>query len=325
MIRRVKTFRERWMRFWFEPVEPLNLGICRALFFGAFYLFYLPQSFSAWGGVSEVFWVPIALFEILPLLPSGLLVLTEVVWKVSLFTSCLGIFTRASTIISFVLGLYLLGLPQNVGVPYHYDALVVFVLGIMAVSRCGDGFSIDRLISKWWHQGSNPSEQVAEMSGEYTWPVRAVWVMFALIFLAAGVSKLRYAGLEWIFSDHMALVLTRAHYQLLNPLMSWGLYVAQYDWLYQPMAAVTVVLEICYPLALLSRRARWVIVPAVFFMLIVIRMILGPPFYPFMICHLFWIPWDRLSRRLEVLPHRLSLRKLMPYDKKASQPDTTQR
>ena len=300
----MRALRQRWLLFWFEPALPLNLGVCRALFFGAFFLFYLPQDFAAWGEVSEVFWTPIPLFKAFHLpVPSGdLLAWVEGTWKAALGLGCLGLFTRASTAASFVLGLYLLGLPQNFvgGFLYHYDMLVVLVLGILAFSRCGDAFSADRLIGRARRVDAARPPQA---SGEYTWPVRAVWLTFALIFFAAGVSKLRHSGLEWIFSENMASILIWAQYRM-DPLVSWGLYLAQHEWLYQSMAAATVVLEVGYPLALFSRRARWVIVPAMFCMLVGVRALMGPPFYPFLICHLFWVPWDRLGRRFDGLPRK---------------------
>ena len=142
--------RERWMTFWFAPVPPLNLGVCRALFFGAFFLFYLPQDFARWGGLPGAFWAPVPPFEALglPVPPPEALAWAGGIWKAALALGCLGLLTRASTAASFVLGFYLLGLPQNFvgGVPYHYDMLVVLALGILAFSRCGDGFSADHLI-----------------------------------------------------------------------------------------------------------------------------------------------------------------------------------
>jgi hypothetical protein len=291
--------RKRWTRFFFEPVEPRNLGLCRVLFFGAFFLFYLPQDFSAWGYVGDSFFDPIVLFEILrlPVLSSDLLVIVQGVWKVSLALSCLGLFTRVSTISSLTLGVYLLGLENNFGKVHENETLVVISIGILALSRCGDAYSIDRLISRW-RQGSNPTQGHPRISGDYTWPVRAVWVVFALTFFAAGVSKLRHSGLEWIFSDNMAISLITAQYHNsnLDPLTSWGLYLAQHAWLLHLVAAGTIVLEVSYPLALFSSKARWVIVPSVFFMLVGVRLLLGPTFDQFLICHLFWVPWERVSR-----------------------------
>src|SRR5918995_3583156 len=137
MVRAERILRERWLRFWFKPVEPLNLGLCRVLFFGAFFLFYQRFDISSWGEVSDSFWTPIPLFEILHLsaFSSSLLIVCQGVWKISLALSCLGLFTRTSTVSSFVLGIYLLGLPHNFGKTNHYDALVVLVLGLMAVSK----------------------------------------------------------------------------------------------------------------------------------------------------------------------------------------------
>ena len=327
MIRGMRTFRERWMHFWFEPVEPLNLGLCRVLFFGGIFLFYLPADFSGWGEISSSFWMPIWLFETLhlPPLSSDLLSILQSIWKVSLALSCLGLFTRVSTVSSFIFGLYLLGLPQNFGQTYHEDALVIFVLGIMALSRCGDAYSVDRLIRKA-RQGSrtNLSVQSPRVSGEYKWPVRAVWIMFALIFFAAGVSKLRNSGLEWILSDYMAILLIESHYSH-GPLVTWALDLAQYNWLAYKwltklLAAGTIAIETSYPLALFSRRARWVLVPGGFFLQVGIRVVMGPAFEEFLICNVFWIPWDRVSRAFVRNFHKLSsLREpLRPYKKEPS-------
>jgi hypothetical protein len=44
-----------------------------------------------------------------------------------------------------------------------------------------------------------------------------------------------------------------------------------------------------------SRRARWVIVPGVFSMQLGIRVLMGPTFIQFLICNLFWVPWNQVS------------------------------
>jgi len=298
MVGRMETFRERWMLFWFEPVEPVNLGLCRMLFFGAFFLFYLPQDFSAWAEVSDAFWMPIWLFNRfhLPMLSGGMLAMLQGLWKATLALSCLGLFTRVSTASSFVLGVYLLGLPHNFAKIEHSDALVVIILGIMALSRCGDGCSVDRLIWRG-RQGTVPSAKHAAMSGEYTWPVRTVWLILALIFFGAGVSKIGRSGIEWVISDNLAILLIQSNYHIANvdPLTSWGLNLAQYGWICRLLAAATIAFEVGYPLTLFSRGARWIIVPVVFSIQVGIRVLMGPSFYEFMICNLFWIKWDRFG------------------------------
>src|SRR6266516_1304002 len=164
---------EQWRYFWFEPVSSANLGFCRVLFFGALFLLYLPQDFAAWAKVSNVYWNPIWLFNLLnpPVLSGDLLVIIQIIWKVTLGLSCIGLFTRLSTVVSVILGVYLLGLPHNFGKTHHFDAILVFVLGIMALSRCGDSWSVDRLI---WVARERFTSRAPHMSGEYTWPVRTV-------------------------------------------------------------------------------------------------------------------------------------------------------
>jgi hypothetical protein len=295
----VGVFIKRWRSFWFEPAEPTNLGICRVLFFGAFFLYYLRQDFSAWAGVAKVFWMPIPLFQrlALPVFPASTLMVLQGLWKTALALSCLGFLTRVGTALSFILGTYLVGLPHNFGRIYHVDALVVIVFGIMAIARCGDACSIDRWIYQALHASGLRSRRLSR-NGEYTWPVRAVWLAFALIFVGAGVSKLKHSGLAWIFSDNLEILLIRSQYRAgvtPPPLTSWGLDLAQHPWLCRLVAATTVAFEIAYPLALFSRKARWVLVPTAFLAQVGFRVLMGPAFYEFLICNLFWVPWDRVS------------------------------
>ncbi len=327
----MRAVRERWVRFWFKPVDPLNLGLCRVFFFGVFFLFYFGQSARDFSGVSADFWRPIWLFETfnLPVFSVGVLAVFVVVWKVSMALSCLGLFTRVSTVLALVFGTYLLALPQNFGKTGHAHTIVVVVMGIMALSRCGDGFSVDRLIRKA-RQRNNAEVQRPLMSGEYTWPVRAAWLALAFIYFAAGVSKLRHSGLDWIFSDNMATLLISRNY-LMNhqgDIADWGFYIAQYTWLPVLMAATTVVFEIGYPVALFSARSRFVIIPTILLFHIGNGLLVGPKFYQYMICNvIFWIPWDRVSRGFVSGLRKLSpLRKhSLPYGKDLSGQNSLQR
>lgn len=292
----MKGLRGRWDRFWYEPGPPLDLGVCRALFYGALFLIYLPHDFAAWGDVSPVFWEPVFLFRFLhlPQLPAGVVEVLQVFWKLSLLCCCLGFLTRPSAATAFVLGAYLLGLQQNFGKVRHHDAIIVFTLGLMALARIGDAFSLDRRLRR----GGGPPGAPPAAGGEYTWPIRGVQVLMALVFLGAGVSKLRDGGLDWIFSDSMAITLIQANYEITNgPLVPWGLHIAQSGWLTRLMALAAVVVEAGYPLALFSRRARWVLVPAVLAMQVAIRVIMGPRFVQFMICNVFWVPWSGVAAR----------------------------
>src|SRR5581483_7211597 len=60
------------------------------------------------------------------------------------------------------------------------------------------------------------------------------------------------------------------------------------------MAASAVCIETCFPLVIVSRRARYVIAPAGLLFLVGIRALMGPTFEQFMLCYVFWVPWGLL-------------------------------
>jgi hypothetical protein len=122
----------------------------------------------------------------------------------------------------------------------------------------------------------------------------------ALIFFGAGIAKIRHSGLTWVLSDNMAVMLLQHQYHVANadPVTSLGVKVAQYGWLCQCFAAGAVIFETAYPLALFSTRARSVIVPGVFLMQVGIRLLMGPTFNQYLICNLFWVPWDQIVTQI---------------------------
>ncbi len=273
-----------WSAYYFAPAGPTDLGACRTIIFGLLLAYYLPIDFAAWAGVSRVAWMPIWPFAVLHLgVPGhGTLVTIEWVWKGSLLLAALGLFTRPATVAAFVGGFYLLGLPHNFGKVDHYDALAVFILLIFAAARCGDAVSLDSL----WFRKQLPAD-----SGEYRWPIRAAWVAFAVVFFSAGASKLLNSGAAWVTSDHMVTVLLKEQYNN-DPLVAWGAWIARHPPLPNLMAAMTLLLELGYPLALFSRRARLFFVPGMFAAQLGIRVLMGPAFWPFLICSAVWVPWS---------------------------------
>jgi len=301
----------RWDRFWFAPAPASTLGTCRLLFFGSLFLWQWQHDFSGWGRFSSVFWMPVWLFDAahVPQLSGSAIAGVQALWKASLLLSAIGLFTRPAMAVAFVLGTYLMGLPHNFGQTQHFDTLVVFASGALALSRAADACSLDALIAA----ASGRSPAAPPDDGEYRWPIRFVWVAMALIFCAAGISKIRHAGLEWIASDNLALLLLRQQYHISDgePLTRWGILVARHGAVARALALMVVAIETLFPLALVSRHARSLFVPAGFAMLLGIRVLMGPTFEQFMMCYVFWVPWAQvaaaLRRRISVGGGRLVL------------------
>jgi hypothetical protein len=284
----------RWNRFWFAPVAPDNLGICRLLFYGLLLGYFATVRYDGWATIPRSFYDPIWPFEKfhLPILRDPYLGIAAAAWKASLLLACVGFLTRISTAIAFVLGAYLIGLPYNFGKTDHMTALVVFTLGFFALAHGGAAFSIDSVIRRRFQRKPPPAP-----SGEYRWPVRAVWLTMALVFFAAGMAKVIKGGPAWVFSQHMEISLVQRFYDPNPPDLRLGLWVAQHPWAARAVAGGSLLGELLFPLALFSLRARRILPPLLLAMQLGIGLLMNVWFWPFMFCYLFWVPWDRILAR----------------------------
>ena len=118
----------------------------------------------------------------------------------------------------------------------------------------------------------------------------------AMIYFEAGVSKLRHSGLGWITSGAMPFFLQQSQYHITDaePLTNWGLWIGRHPWASHLLSAMGLSLELSYPLALFSRRLRWIIMPSGMMMQTGIAVLMGPNFYQMIICQLLWLPLDEI-------------------------------
>ena len=290
----MRTAVRAWRRFWFRPAPPDDLAVARLVFFGGLALFYAPQHFAVWSDVTPALWQPIWLFDRfgIPVFSSPVIAAFEIIWKLSLFTSSLGLLTPVSMTTAAVLGTYLLGLPHNFGQTYLFDAVLVLAFWILAFSRAGDAWSVDALIRSA-RGGARP-----KWSGEYRWPVQLVLVALSFVFFAAGFATLTRTGLEWITSDHIALLLNRVQYRMsdADPLVNWGVAIATIPGAASLLPFTTVFVATTYPIALFSRRLRLPIVLGGIGLILGIRLLMGPTFEQFLLINAFWVPWRRAMR-----------------------------
>lgn len=291
--------RARWNHFWFEPSGPTDLGVSRILAYGILLALFWSRDTSAWASVPHAFWMPIPLFGLLhlPLLSGPVLHVLDVTWKVALGLSCVGAWTRISTLCSCVLGIYLLGLPQNFGKTHHPTTIVVLLLAVMAVSRSGDAWSVDGWINRIRRTRRDLPPRPPPTSPEYTWPLRLIGVLFALVYFGAAISKLRHSGLAWVTSDNLRLLLIAHHYHHLPP-TTWGLHLAQYPWLGHLQAAAALTLELSAVLIIFHGTARRILLPSLIAMQSGIWLLMGVPFTPYASALPFLVPWERCGRRL---------------------------
>lgn len=293
------TLRDRWNRWWYAAETPWNLALCRILFFGLMFLFYFWNDFGAWGEVPEALRTPATILGQMGVKHGSpeLLGWLGLAWKCLLLCACLGIATRYTTILSFLVGFYLLDVPHNLGKVNHQDGVLVLTMLILALSRCGKALSVDSVVAR---RGGYKSKHV-ESSGEYRWPVRAVWVTFAMAMWAAGVAKILHGGVAWFSPDNMAINLLAHNYGGGQPLTSWGLWVAELDWLCLLLGLFGTAAEILFPLILFFSKLRPWLLLAIGVMFLGIRLLLGPSFEHYLMIYVFFVPWPSLAKRLHAL------------------------
>src|SRR5947208_12913219 len=117
ILKAMRRVTDWWLTFWFEPSSPTNLGVSRALFFAGVLAVHFSEDYSAWGNVSDAFWLPMPLFTALHLKAFSPLVLSllQTAWRAALARSAVGPFSRVSITGAFLLGTYLFRLPLDCG------------------------------------------------------------------------------------------------------------------------------------------------------------------------------------------------------------------
>ena len=142
--------------------------------------------------------------------------------------------------------LWVLSYRNSWGMIFHTDNLMVLHILVLALSRAADAWSLDA------RAGRTRDDPAA-----HGWPVRLLAVVTVASYLIAGVAKLRLSGVGWISSDLLRNYVAYDNLRKLelgdfhSPL---GARLIAYPWLFPPLAALSLVLELGAPLALAGPR-----------------------------------------------------------------------
>jgi len=284
----------------FRPTSPTNLAFTRFFFFGYLAFCYLPLHFEDLAFVPKELFFPISFFKWFHIRtpdPSTFYYVC-IIWKSALVLSCLGLFTRISTLTAFTLSIYVLGLASCLGKIDHRDGLLVLLMLPFAFSSCSDIWSLDAFIR---YISGKKDRDVSTPSGEYNWPLKLGQVLFAIGFFTAGMTKLRGTG--WLFSDKLKYTFILHHYLPDRDLSDFGLYVAQIPLLCATLALLTVIIETGVPLAIFSRKAALFFVPSLFALQVGNAFLLGVHWdVRWASAYMFWVPWSFLIHKFRPTP-----------------------
>ncbi len=172
----------------------------------------------------------------------------------------------------------------------HFENLMVLYLLIVALAPSADAWSLDA------RRGDDGRE--ADMSTTYGWPMALASLVLVITYVIAGIAKLRYGGLDWVFGDTLRnhVAYSAARLDLLggspSPFARLGV---RLEWMWPSAAAATVAIELAAPLALLGGRIRtvWVIGAWAMHLGILAFMLIGFPMPLFLVA---FAPLYRIER-----------------------------
>lgn len=220
--------------------------------------------------------------------------LARVVLLIATLTGGLGLFSRASFAVVTLVGLFFWGLAQTIGTAVHFHHLLWFA-ALLAVSPCGDALSVDRLLAQ--RRGRLAATTPSLAHGV---PLRAAALLLGAVFFFPGYWKLRTSGLAWITSDNLRNQMYAKWTEMADfaPLAR----VDRVPHLLQLGALATVVLELSFPLLVLTRRTRPLAAVGAFLFHQCTAAFMGLRFGSLWWCYPFLFDWTRVAARFELAP-----------------------
>jgi len=259
----VVAIRRIWDSFWFTGYSGEGLGLLRFCFGIGLFFFNLSQIWSLFlidiTGEPYYYIKPVWYFDLLGFTHNVPIFdyLAIAALLAATVSMAVGYRTRLSIVIVMVLILYLRGVRDSLLGGHHHRYLVPFeILFFLALSRCGDVYSVDARRKRASGVAIAPVEE-----WEASWAIVAMQLYTASFYFWSFIAKIRLTGLHW-FTDPrriQELLLARsliwgateAGEPVFNPLPYW---ISQQETLCLVLGLSALVMEAGFPLILVIRR-----------------------------------------------------------------------
>lgn len=240
---------ERW---WLAPAPARRLAMLRILV-GGYAVSYLLVRFAHIVSVTEMSirqWKPVGPVALLAAPLPAAAVVPLVVLTVLLgvaFTA--GVRFRLTGPLFAAAFLWVTSYRNSWSMVFHTDNLMVLHAVVLASSPAADALSLDAR-----RRGVAPDDTPHAW---YGWGIRLMCAVTVVTYVIAGWSKLHNSGWGWVTSETLQVYVAYDNLRKveLGAGYSWlGTTLAQHGWLFPPMAAVSLSVELGAPLALLHPR-----------------------------------------------------------------------
>ncbi len=132
------------------------------------------------------------------------------------------------------------------GMVFHTENLLVLHTLVLALGPSADAWSLDAR-----------GRALPEAAARFGWAVVLMCWVTALTYFVAGYAKLAHSGLSWVTSDTLRNFIAYDNIrkaELGAGYSGLGTWMVAHAWVFPPLAAVSLTVELLAPLALLNRR-----------------------------------------------------------------------
>lgn len=247
-----------WHRFWFDPLDPLMLGVIRLLT-GWMLLYNLLvwslqlETFFGRSGLQPLDTVR-RLYESRLVFSFWLWIDDQYLWPVhvaciivaALF--CIGAATRVTSILAFLITI---SYSQRVPVAnFGFDQILGMMCLYLALAPSGAAMSMDSMIRRWWRRRKGLEQTIAPVRfASARMASRLIQLHLCAIYFWAGFSKLK--GPTWWTGEAMWNVIANQEYQTID--LTW---MAWTPWLPFLIAHATIVWEAFFIVLVWNPRLR---------------------------------------------------------------------
>jgi hypothetical protein len=216
-----------------------------------------------------------------------------------LFLGMVGVATRITIPLGALCYLLVGGILRQYSWFWHQGIMPLYLMIVLAWTPCGDALSVDRLLKIARNRPVPPADRPTPV---YGWSRYACWIVIALPYVEAGLSKLRNGGLFWWDARNLKPLLYAGAFAPLK--LNWALSLRLThapDILFDGLGIATILIELAYGAVLFSRLARRILPYAAAFMHLGVWLLQNILFYDLLLLQLVFVDWfkirDTVGRR----------------------------
>jgi hypothetical protein len=176
---------------------------------------------------------------------------------------------------------------------FHSGLIPLYLLVTLSFTPCGDGWSIDARRRR--RRGSLVDPDLA--TPRYAWARYACWLVIAMPYVLAGLSKLRAGPPVWWSAVNFRKVLLGTNLKPMQFDFDVGLAIFGWpDWVWSWLGFMAVATELAYGSVLFSRHARRVVPALTALLHLGILFFQNILFFDLILLQLVFVDFDRLLR-----------------------------